>query len=346
MICPKLFFLCLTALLIHTVEAQYDTLKPGKQTSHYFEMSDGNKIGFLLYLPQNYSADNEEKYPLLMFLHGGGERGSQLDSVKRHGPPMILEKGGDMPFIVVSPQCPDTAHWETECLEKLRRHIVESLKVDSDRMYLTGLSMGGYGTWAYAMEYPELFAAIVPICGGGEKDKVCVLRDVPVWAFHGAKDKTVLPEKAQEMVDALKACGGNVNFKVYPEAGHDSWTETYNNPELYSWLQEQKRGNSGIIVKKQPDPKGGMSGFYRFLSRKLKYPKEARKAGIKGKVFVQFLIDEEGNIVKVKTIRGLHPLLDKEAERIIIKSSPWNPGIDNYGNPVKVVMILPIIFKL
>jgi predicted peptidase len=194
---------------------------------------------FLLYLPREFGREKKE-WPLILFLHGAGERGSDLEKVKTHGPPKLLEKE-DFPFIVVSPQAPEGAGWMPDLLNALLDEVIERLPVDRDRIYLTGLSMGGFGTWRLAIEHPERFAAIAPICGGGEAYRVCRLKNLPVWAFHGAKDN-VVPLKAQEeMVEALKQCGGNVKFTVYPEAGHDSWTETYANPELYRWFLEHRR---------------------------------------------------------------------------------------------------------
>ncbi len=108
--------------------------------------------------------------------------------------------------------------------------------MDTERIYLTGLSMGGYGTWALAAKYPERFAAIVPICGGGKRFMARSLKDIPVWAFHGAKDNVVPLKESVKMVNAVKALGGNARLTVYPDAGHDSWTETYRNKELYSWF--------------------------------------------------------------------------------------------------------------
>ena len=108
---------------------------------------------------------------------------------------------------------------------------------------LTGLSMGGYGTWALASKYPDRFAAIAPICGGGKRFMAYRLKDTPVWAFHGAKDRVVPLEESEEMVNAINARGGSAKLTVYPDAGHDSWTESYDNSELYDWLLEHRRGN-------------------------------------------------------------------------------------------------------
>lgn len=194
---------------------------------------------YLLYLPEGYE-EGDEDWPLLLFLHGAGERGDDLEMVKRHGPPKRIEAGDDFPFIVVSPQCPPNQDWDTRFLSVLLDEVVATHRVDESRVYLTGLSMGGYGTWALASENRERFAAIVPICGGGAAYNVCALKDVPVWTFHGLLDQVVPIEETTKMVRALQRCDGNVQFTVYPMAGHDSWTETYDNPELYEWLLNHK----------------------------------------------------------------------------------------------------------
>ena len=214
---------------------------PGKQRECIFEQTA--RLGYLLFLPRGYGTDPEEKWALILFLHGAGERGNDLKLVKKHGIPKIVEQQPDLPFVVVSPQCPDETMWRDHhlALKGLLDEVVVDYAVDVSRIYLTGLSMGGYGTWSLAATYPELFAAIAPICGGGFPDFVRELKDVPVWAFHGAEDDVVKLEVGRRMVDALRACGGNVRFTVYPGVGHDSWTQTYDNPELYEWFLQHTR---------------------------------------------------------------------------------------------------------
>jgi len=204
------------------------------------------RLRYLLFLPDEYGKDPERKWPLILFLHGAGERGDDLDLLKRHGIPKITEERSDFPFIAVSPQCPRHSWWtaEIESLNALLDHIVESYPVDTSRVYLTGLSMGGFGTWHLAASYPERFAAIAPICGGGDPEWAPRLKDIPVWVFHGAKDEIVPLSESERMVEALKACGGDVRFTVYPEAGHDSWTQTYENPELYEWFLQHSKSET------------------------------------------------------------------------------------------------------
>ena len=200
---------------------------------------------YLLALPDGYDADTSKKWPLVIFLHGSGERGSDLAKVKVHGPPKLVDQGKKFPFILVSPQAPDNESWEPRSLYKLLRYIKETERVDDKKVYLTGLSMGGYGTWALAMEHPEEFAAIAPVCGGGDSSKAWRLRHVAIWNFHGAKDDVVFPEQSDRMVTAARRHNHNVRYTLYPEANHNSWDSAYSNDNLYSWLLSQTKFEYG-----------------------------------------------------------------------------------------------------
>jgi predicted peptidase len=196
-------------------------------------------MDYLLYLPANYARKNRT-FPLILFLHGAGERGNDLELVKMHGPPKLAETR-DFPFIIVSPQCPSDQWWDIEILHDLLEEVIDQYRVNPRQVYLTGLSMGGYGTWALAAAHPETFAAIAPICGGGDTLAVRQLVNIPVWNFHGAQDPVVPIQRSHEMVQALKNAGGMVKFTIYPEATHDSWTETYDKEELYDWFLEHSK---------------------------------------------------------------------------------------------------------
>lgn len=202
-------------------------------------------LKYWLSLPKGYASDTAKKWPLMLFLHGAGERGDDLEKVKKHGPPKLITAGADLPFIVVAPQCPADAWWESTAqviaLATLIDEIQASHRVDADRVYCTGISMGGYGTWRLACEYPRRFAAVVPICGGGRPFLARAMKDVAAWVFHGAKDPVVPLSESEKMVEALKRAGGSVEFTVYPEALHDSWTETYDNPAVFDWLLKHRR---------------------------------------------------------------------------------------------------------
>jgi predicted peptidase len=195
---------------------------------------------YLLYLPDGYQSTGEP-WPLIMFLHGSGERGTDINRIKSNGPPMLVEKGEKFPFILLCPQCPEWIYWDNKFLISLLEEIESKYNVDKSREYLTGLSMGGNGTWSLAIENPGKFAAIAPMSASGEPDDVCALKNVPVWVFHGEKDDLVPLKEDADMVDALKRCGGDVQFTIYPNVGHGAWVEAYNNPELYDWFLSHSR---------------------------------------------------------------------------------------------------------
>ena len=198
------------------------------------------RLNYLLFLPEDYGQALDRRWPLILFLHGMGERGDDFDLLKKHGIPKIVETKDGFPFIAVSPQCPADSFWQVQvdALNALLDEVVATYAVDENRIYLTGLSMGGAGTWSVASAYPERFAAIAPICGSTfmARGFPHSLKNVPVWAFHGAKDDVVPIRHSENAVGALKAIGGDARLTIYPEARHDSWTETYNNPELYRWF--------------------------------------------------------------------------------------------------------------
>jgi len=218
----------------------------GGQSEQMFQKEITKKVSlkYLLYLPTGYGEKKDQKWPLILFLHGAGERGSDVSLVKKHGPPKLIDQGKEFPFVVVSPQCPTNSWWpeQIDALTALLDDVQSKYAVDADRVYLTGLSMGGFGSWALACRYPERFAAVAPICGGGDRYLVSRLKNVPVWVFHGAKDPVVPVQASTDMVEALKKVGGDVQLTIYPEAQHDSWTETYNNPKLYEWFLSHHRG--------------------------------------------------------------------------------------------------------
>ncbi len=202
-------------------------------------------MGYLVYLPRGYGQEPQKKWPLVLFLHGSEERGSNPRALTKQGLPKLLEQGDGFPFLLVSPQCPLGQWWwpRTHILSAFVDQIESTYAVDTTRVYVTGLSMGGFGTWALAYRYPNRFAAIAPIAGGyydgtaALPDDICVLAGLPTWAFHGARDTAVLPAESERVVEALRACGGEVRFTLYPEAGHtESWELAYSDPELYAWL--------------------------------------------------------------------------------------------------------------
>ena len=218
----------------------------------------------LQFIPAAYEKDPVKRWPLLLCLHGSGERGTDPWQAAQHGPPKLLNKNATLSlaeraivpkiaenFIVLAPQCPPGAVWENDALLALVDDAVKRLRIDPQRIYVTGLSMGGYGTWSLIAHAPERFAAAVPISGGGstleflvdEDRKQPAWRTLGIWAFHGEKDQAVAVEESQRMIEICKRSGvTDLKLTVYPDAQHDAWTDTYANPQLYTWLLQHKRG--------------------------------------------------------------------------------------------------------
>lgn len=220
--------------------------EPGRQVAHEMSRRVERQLGarYLVFLPPGYDA--AERYPTILFLHGAGERGDDPARVRVNGPPKLVEqRPEEFPFIVVSPQVPADRIWSTQVLDALLDEVTERYAVDPDRIYVTGLSMGGYGAWHLAMEYPHRFAALAPIAGGGTITGACTLRHLPIWVFHGARDEVVPVSRSEELVNRLRGCDGHVRYTRYEDAGHDAWTRTYENPELYRWLLRHRRGAPG-----------------------------------------------------------------------------------------------------
>ncbi len=217
--------------------------EPGKQVAQQVKLKNGTAIRYFVYLPEDFCTEN--RYPLMLFLHGRGERGDSVQELKRvlvHGPPKLIEQGLHFPCIVISPQqATDNLWWTTDNLLDFLSIIEKRYHADLERITCTGLSMGGFASWALAAELPDYFAAIAPVCGGGEIEWAEKLIQTPVWAFHGVQDDIIPIKRSEEMIEAIQKLNGDAKLTTYPDLGHDSWTETYNNPDLYQWLFSHKK---------------------------------------------------------------------------------------------------------
>ncbi len=202
-------------------------------------------------LPKDYEKDTKKRWPLLMYLHGSTPRGEDLERLKMYGIPTMIAEGYEFPFIVVCPQCPNGRAWWPAELASLLDEMAAKYRVDPDRVYLTGISLGGHGAWDFATEYPERFAAIAPVCGGGDPRDAERIKDIPTWVFHSAKDTIVPIARSEEMVKAMRDIGGKPKFTVFPDAGHNCWVETYKNEQLYEWFLSHRRS------QRQPNLKDG-----------------------------------------------------------------------------------------
>ncbi|MEI6233580.1 MAG: prolyl oligopeptidase family serine peptidase [Planctomycetota bacterium] len=198
------------------------------------------EIPYLLHLPEDY-AESAEPWPLILHLHGAGERGTDLEKVRTFGLARVCARNPKFPFVVVSPQCPENDFWRTDVLFALLDDICEKYNVDVNRVYVTGASMGGYGTWALAAHDPKRFAAIAPICGRAAGLWVWNLTALPIWVFHGDLDPIVPLDESKRIVESLQRIGNPVKFTIYPRSLHDVWTRTYRGTELFEWFLTHRR---------------------------------------------------------------------------------------------------------
>lgn len=204
------------------------------------------KLSYLLKLPEGYEEGTDE-VPLVLFLHGAGERGTNPEDVRKLGLPEVADRE-DFPFILLAPQCPVStarrSNWimELDGAQALLEEVVETYRVDKSRIYLTGMSMGAYGAFELAGRMPETFAALAAVCGGGCPEKAGLLRDLPVWIFHGEDDDVIPIKESVDMVNAIRHAGGTAAFTSYPGVKHDSWVQAYNDPELYKWMLSKSKG--------------------------------------------------------------------------------------------------------
>jgi predicted peptidase len=227
-------------------------------TPEVFKNAAGETLNVRLYLPPALSAGR--KWPVVLFLHGAGERGTNNVSQLKHGIESLIRYGKDAndPAILLVPQCPANEQWvkvpwnapshtipeqpsrPLRLALALLREKMAALPVDPARVYVTGVSMGGYGTWDAVQREPRLFAAAMPICGGGDTALAPVIKHVPIWTFHGDKDTAVPVGRSRDMAKALEACGGKIQYREYPDAGHDVWTRTYNDTGVLTWFFSQR----------------------------------------------------------------------------------------------------------
>ncbi|MBO5280853.1 MAG: dienelactone hydrolase family protein [Clostridia bacterium] len=213
--------------------------------SYYLYRGGEVNLGSYVYLPEDFDASR--KYPMVVFLHGAGERGDgseqMLPLVCKNALPKYAEEGKEYPFILLCPQCPENIVWNNIVLslKKLIDQIALEYNADAERIYCTGISMGGYGTWEMGIIYSDFFAAVAPVCGGGFVWRASQLKNMPVWAFHGDADNVVPLENSRMMVDGVNAAGGNAKFTVFPGVQHNSWDSAYLETDVIEWLLEQKR---------------------------------------------------------------------------------------------------------
>lgn len=225
---------------LHSSTARSAEPEAGKQVEQSFKSSDSAEVPYLLYLPENYKPGTA--LPVMLFLHGRGESDGPLSLVAKWGPPLLVAEGKKFPYILLSPQCPKEDSWSSDTqqlrLSELLDSIVEEFSGDITRIYLTGLSMGGSGSWRMAADHPEHFAAVVPICGRGQTADADKLKSLPIWVFCGDQDGVF--KANEEMVQAIQQAGSQtIRFTSLEHFGHNSWSAAYASADLYQWLDHQ-----------------------------------------------------------------------------------------------------------
>lgn len=200
----------------------------------------------LTYLPKNYNTDTA-KYPLVIYLHGGSQKGNDLEKLKVYGLPYLVDKGKDFDFVMVAPQCPDGIYWSTEnWFDSLYNEVTANYRIDKSRVYVTGISMGGYGTYIAALDHPDKIAAIVPLCGGvndSDTTRICTLKYIPILTYHGTADKEISIHETERIADFLNNCKGNIIFHRITGEGHGIQYLYETEPWIYKWLLMQRKLN-------------------------------------------------------------------------------------------------------
>jgi predicted peptidase len=224
-------------LLLHGCSAQSQLIE-----ATYKSVSVEN-LQYYLYFPEDYSTKDATQFPLLLFLHGGGESGGDLEELKTNGPPKLIAEGRQFPFLILAPQNPDKKKWwNTRALVQLLDTVIAGNRVDKNRIYLTGLSRGGGAAWELAVQYPDKFAAMAVVCGMTPVPYASWIdKKMPIWVFHGTEDQSIPISESEEMVKKLKDMGHDVKFTKYEGVGHNSWEQAYTTDELYEWFSKQKR---------------------------------------------------------------------------------------------------------
>lgn len=232
--CSVFFFFlfqgCAAQSKTHLIDAEMETVTK-------------EKLSYYLYFPDDYESKPEEQFPILLFLHGGGESGDTLTALKKNGPPKLITEGKQFPFLILAPQNPHQKKWwNTRAVNQLLDSIVATNRINKKRIYLTGLSRGGGAAWEMAVQYPEKFAAMAVVCGMTPVPYASWIdKNMPIWVFHGEEDESISISESETMVNRLKEMGHDVKFTRYPGVGHDSWVKAYNTNELYEWLERQER---------------------------------------------------------------------------------------------------------
>jgi predicted peptidase len=241
----------LAAVVAASASAADKGLPEGRSVHRLFlANAAADHVNYLLYVPRSYAQDTASDWPLILFLHGSEQRGDNPALLQDLALLTFAEDSGDFPFVAVIPQCPPNIHWPPRIVKSVLDSVESMLRIDRDRVYLTGFSMGGYGTWQTAAAFPRTFAAIAPICGMIDLPEVPRLTGIPIWAFHGAQDVNVPVAESRKMIDTLRKSGSDARLTVYPDLAHDCWTMTYRDSRLYLWFLDHSLSEGTRIASR------------------------------------------------------------------------------------------------
>ena len=232
--------LCSLSILSLTQCAAQSQLIEGEENTTVYET-----LRYYLYYPEDYNQDEGAQFPLLLFLHGGGESGQDLEALKTNGPPKLLAEGKQFPFLVLAPQHPyPKKWWNIRAVMDLLETVLSENRIDRDRIYLTGLSRGGSAAWELAVQYPDTFAAMMVVCGMTPVPYAhWINKDLPIWVFHGALDKVIPIDHSEKMVAKLREMGYPVRFTRFEDVAHNAWERAYATEEVYSWFMTHSKKN-------------------------------------------------------------------------------------------------------
>jgi predicted peptidase len=235
-----IYLLCYILLLQSCAAQSKPNLIDGEM-----ETVTSEKLSYYLYYPDDYEVNMDKEFPILLFLHGGGESGDSLVAIKRNGPPKMIVDGKQFPFLILAPQNPyQKKWWNTRAVNQLLDSIISTNRIDKNRIYLTGLSRGGGAAWEMAVQYPDKFAAMAVVCGMTPVPYAAWIdKRMPIWVFHGEEDKSIPISESENMVGRLQSMGYDVKFTRYPGVGHNSWIQAYKTEALYDWFMQQEREN-------------------------------------------------------------------------------------------------------
>lgn len=321
------------------------------QAPNITSVRSGADYPFVLYLPEDSILNNNP--PVIVFLHGRSLSGTDLELVKKYGVIDAIERGRNIPAIVIAPQVKKGETWVPAKILSTLEYVQKKYTVDNNRIYVTGMSLGGYGTLFFAGAYPDKIAAAVALCGGGNTKDACNLAQTNVWIQHGKLDRAVPHSESTVMVNAIRACDSKANciFTSYPNADHGDLADEFYKDTLYNWLFQYSLDNPSPEPALVGNPEvqaafaGGETALGTFLQENFEYPQEAIFKDEQGRVVVTFVVETDGTLSNFEVKESVSPLLDGAALKLAQKMPAWISAKQK-GENVRTVVEFPINFAI